>query len=198
MYKNPIIERDEKIAYLEKEQLQLRRELPALRESLTKANKNLEAAQKNNIQKMNRYKQAALITEQKVAESIHTDSKSLNSNPHLIPLLALFQDRDDFEVDIANEAVKPVKEDLFLKYVAEDIEKSTRHKDISTSEVELYKERLVEVKQQVLEKVKARWMRPGRRDSICSQASSKRDREDDDENDMEKRNVKAVPCPPIK
>ena len=48
-------------------------------------------------------------------------------------------------------------------------------------QVELYKERLGDVKNQLLESVKQRWIRPGgRRDSFCSvtSGSSKRDRDE--------------------
>ena len=48
-------------------------------------------------------------------------------------------------------------------------------------EINLCKERLGEIKNQLLDSVKQCWISPGRRDSIGSQASinSKRDREDD-------------------
>ena len=47
------------------------------------------------------------------------------------------------------------------------------------SDADLYKERFGEVKNLVLETIKKKWIRSGRRDRIGSQASSKRDREDD-------------------
>ena len=56
-----------------------------------------------------------------MAETIKTDPSFLANNPHLISLLSLFQDRDDFDVDVENGIVKPVQEEFFLKAVAMDI-----------------------------------------------------------------------------
>ena len=53
-----------------------------------------------------------------MAETIKTDPSFLANNPHLI---SLFQDRDDFDVDVENGIVKPVQEEFFLKAVAMDI-----------------------------------------------------------------------------
>ena len=105
----------------------------------------------------------------------------MTNNPHLISLLSLFQDRDDFNVDTENDTVEPVQEQEFLKGVVKDIEALTSQSDVSSSEAELYKERLGEVKNLVLTSVKKRWIRSGRRDSTASQMSfnSKRGREDD-------------------
>ena len=64
-----------------------------LQENLMKASKQLEALEKNQNQKSNRYRQAALVTEQKVAETIRTDPSFLTNNPHLISSLSLFQER---------------------------------------------------------------------------------------------------------
>ena len=63
VYKNPIIERDEQIALLQKQASELKKEIPTLRENLTKTSKKLEAVQNAQIQKASRYKQAAHITE---------------------------------------------------------------------------------------------------------------------------------------
>ena len=61
------------------------------------------------------------------------------------------------------------------------IEEIAKQTDITTSEADLCKERLGEVRTLVLESVKKRWIRSGRRDSTASQMSrlSKRDREED-------------------
>ena len=72
-------------------------------------------------------------------------------------------------------------EDTFLKETLSNVlyfaSQSTEAQPV---EVELCKERLGDVKNQLLESVKQRWIRPGgRRDSIGSINSSKRDRDDD-------------------
>ena len=129
--------------------------------------------------KTNLFKQAAQVTEHKVAETIKSDPSFLTNNPHLIPLLSLFQDRDDFTIDAENDIVKPIQEDEFLKSIAIDIDSLSHDRETNPSEAELLKERLGEVRNLVLENVKKRWIRKGRRDSIGSQTSSKRGREDE-------------------
>ena len=183
VYKNPIIERDEKISTLQKEQLELKKQLPNLQENLLKAKMELEAMQKAQNLKTNRFRKAALVTEQKVAETIRTDPSFLTNNPHLISLLSLFQDRDDFNVDTENGMVRPVQEKDFLKGIVKDIESLSNQTDVTSSESDLYKERLGEVKNLVLESVKKRWIRPGRRDSTASlmSSNSKRGREGEDD-----------------
>ena len=93
----------------------MKKEIPILKEDLMKTKMKLEAVKKAHSKKSNRYKQASLITEQKVAETIRivgTDSNFLY-NPHLISLLTLFQ--DDFDVDAEKELVRPVSEESFLQ-----------------------------------------------------------------------------------
>ena len=191
IFKNPVVERDEKILQLEKEQNVLRKELPILQEKLKKSSKQLEAERKNKKQKLARQTHALRITEQKVAESIRSDPTFLSNNPHLIALLALFQEREDFEVDEENMIVKPVKEKDFLRAIQNDIVKLNEKSELPLPE-NLCKERLVEVKNRVLENVKDRWFQPsgnGRRHSNASQIStgSKRGRNGSDEDANEDR-----------
>ena len=112
------------------------------------------------------------ITEHRVAEAIKSDFTFLTENPELLSLLALFQDRDDFNV-VENKVIEPIKEDAFL----ENISKSIHDPNASPEfEGELAKERLGEVKNKVIEGLKGRWIKPGsngRRDSIGSFASDK-------------------------
>ena len=187
VYKNPIIERDEKIIALQNEQHVLKNQLPTFQEELLKTKKEMEAMVKAQQIKNNVFRQAALVTEHKVAETIRSGSSFLTDKPHLIPLLSLFQDRDDFNVDAENEMIKPVQEEDFLKGIVMDIESLSQQTEVSVSEADLYKERLGEVKNMVLETIKKRWIRPGRRDSMSSQVSSKRDREDDNMADKNSR-----------
>ena len=74
--------------------------------------------------------------------------------------------------------VTPIREEEFLKGIAINIEASAQQKGTLPSETELYKERLGEIGSLVLENVKRRWIRPGRRrDSIASHSSSQRGRD---------------------
>ena len=150
-----------------------------MQEELLKTRKELEAMQKAQSIKTNLFRQAAQVTEHKVAETIRTDPSFLTNSPHLVPLLSLFQDRDEFSIDTENDMVKPIVEEEFLKGIAMNIDATAQQKETLPSETELYMERLGEVRNLVLENVKKRWIRPGRRDSIASQTSSKRGREDD-------------------
>ena len=114
------------------------------------------------------------------------DPGFLRSNPHLISLLALFQEREDFEVDEENMSVKPLNEEQFLSAIENDIAKLDEKSEPSAVPEELCQERFLEVKNQVLENVKARWFHPGgslRRLSNASQLStgSKRGRRGSDD-----------------
>ena len=72
--------------------------------------------------------------------------------------------------------VRPVQEEEFLKGIVKDIESLSKQTDVTSSESDLYKERLGEVKNLVLESVKKRWIRSGRRDITTSQMSSNSNR----------------------
>ena len=117
-----------------------------------------------------------------MAEAISLEPTYLRDNPHLVTLLAVFQDRDDFDVDCESGVVKPVHEDTFLKEtlkVVMDI--SSEESTGKHVELDLCKERLGDVKYQLLESVKKRWIRPGRRDSIGSLGSTNSKRPSDDD-----------------
>ena len=105
------------------------------------------------------------------------DPSYLKDNPHLVTLLAIFQERDDFNVDTENDIVKPVHEDTFLKII---IDITSQQKEILPEQLEQCKERLGDVKNQLLDTVKQRWLKPGRRNSFGSivSGSSKRDRDE--------------------
>ena len=60
-------------------------------------------------------------TEHRVAEAIKSDYSFLTDNPHFISLLALFQERDNFEVDVDQDIVKPIQEEGFLQIISKDI-----------------------------------------------------------------------------
>ena len=180
IYKSPIVEKDEMIKALVKEKEQLGKELPILKEDLTKVKSQLSAVQKSVKQKSKQINQASSITEKRLAEAISLDPSYLKDNPHLVTLLAIFQERDDFDVDTENEIVKPVHEETFLKETEKNVmDLTSQQTEILPDHVEQCKERLGHVKNQLLDSVKQRWIRPERRNSICSIASStgsKRDR----------------------
>ena len=187
IYKSPIVEKDELIRILQKEKENLileqdrsMKEYPKLREDLTKTKSQLDAIQKK--VKTHKINQAKEITEKRLAEAISLEPTYLRDNPHLVTLLAVFQDRDDFDVDCESGVVKPVHEDTFLKEtlkVVMDI--SSEESTGKHVELDLCKERLGDVKNQLLESVKKRWIRPGRRDSICSLGSTNSKRPSDDD-----------------
>lgn len=196
-YKSPIVEKDEIIIALQKEkevlrqeQDQLKKDFPEMQEDLTKLKSKLVAVQKTVRQKSNQINQAAAITEKRLAEAISLDPSYLRDTPHLVTLLAVFQERDDFDIDAENKVVKPVHEEAFLKETVKNMMNlSNLESENQHIEIEQCKERLGDVKNQLLESVKQRWIRPGRRDSFGSQASynSKRDREDDTDFDRSNR-----------
>ena len=83
----------------------------------------VEVERKVRKQKQARQIHALKIPELEVAQSIKSDPGFLRSNPHLISLLALFQERDDFEVDEENMVVKPVNEEQFLCAIESNLAK---------------------------------------------------------------------------
>ena len=123
-----------------------------------------------------------MITEKRLAEAISLDPSYLRDTPHLVTLLAVFQERDDFNVDSENGVVKPVHEDTFLKETMDKVLSLSSQQSLDPPiELEQCREQLGDIKNQLLDSVKQRWIRPGKRDSICSLASnsSKRDRGED-------------------
>ena len=183
VYKTPIMERDDKINNLERQNKELSSELPELKEQVTKLTKQLEAEKKDKALKESRVSKAMRITEERVAEAIKTDYTFLVDNPQLITLLALFQERSEFDVDVENEVVKPIEDQGFLEVITNHIESITHPGELPVP-MDLVKERVGEVKNKVLEGLKRRWIRKdgngaSRRHSISSMISnqSKRDRE---------------------
>ena len=185
-YKSPIVEKDEQIVMLEKEKEclrleteKLKTELPNLKENLTKTKSHLSAVQKTVKQKSKQINQASTITEKCLAEAINLDPSYLKHDPHLVTLLAIFQDRDDFEVDTENQVIKPVHEDTFIQETVKNVTEFANEQDDSVQG--LCMKRLGDAKNLLLESVKQRWIPPGRRDSISSNISgvSKRDRDED-------------------
>ena len=188
VYKSPLLEKDEKIQALEKEKEYLSaqkenldREVPLLQENLTKAESKLNAVEKVVKLKTKQLSQATAFTERRLAEMISLDHTSLQGNPDMIPLLAILQERDNFNVDIENDLITPVHEENFLGETLKTVvDLSSQNPGI---QIDQCKERLGSVKNQLLDSVKQRWIRQGsgRRHSIGSSimsGGSKRDRED--------------------
>ena len=155
IYKSPMVEKDEIIATLlkEKEDLMLEKEnsgkdLPIHQENLTKAESKLGALEKAVKLKTMQISQASAFTERRLAEVISSGPSSLEGNPDLVPLLALLQERDNFNVDTENELIKPVHEADFLFETLKTVEcLSSRDPGIV---MEVCKERLGDVKNQLL------------------------------------------------
>ena len=148
-YKSPIIEKDEQIQALLSEQESLRleneklkKELPTLQESLTKTTSKLSPVQKKVHQKSKQINQASFITEKRLAEAISLEPAYLRDNPHLVPLLAILQERDDFDVDTDTQVVKPVHEDTFMKETIKNVmELTTKNSELLPIQVDQCKER---------------------------------------------------------
>ena len=105
---------------------------------------------------------------------------NLSENPDLVPLLAILQERDNFDVDSENEVIKPVHEEHFLSETLKNVENlSCEHPEIKIDEC---KEVIGSIKNQLLESVKLRWIKSDRRQSIGGSSivscGSKRDREE--------------------
>ena len=155
------------------------KEVPQLKENLTKAESKINAVEKAVRIKNKQISQATAFTERRLAEMISLNPASLDGNPDLVPLLAILQERDNFNVDVDNDEIRPVHEDLFLgETLRAVVDISGRNPEI---EIDKCKERIGTIKNQLLNSVKQRWIRPDRRHSIGSSimsGGSKRDRED--------------------
>ena len=135
---------------LEKENLG--KDLPICQENLTKAESRLGALEKAVKLKTMQISQASAFTERRLAEVISSGPSSLEGNPDLVPLLALLQERDNFNVDTENELIQPVHEADFLCETLKNVESlSSRDPGIVLEECKV---RLGDVKNQLLESVK--------------------------------------------
>ena len=75
---------------------------------------------------------------------ISLDPSNLEGSLDLVPLLAILQERDDFNVDTENDVIKPVHEENFLEETFKNVVSlSSRHPEI---EIDLCKERLGSIK----------------------------------------------------
>ena len=89
-----------------KERDVLVKEIPHLKENLSKSESKLCAVQKSVKVKVRQLNQASAFTERRLAELISLNPNSLDINPDLVPLLAILQERDNFSVDTENEVIK--------------------------------------------------------------------------------------------
>ena len=192
---------EKEMEILKQEAKKLQGDLPMLQESLTKTKYQLSAVQKTVKQREKQISQASVITEKRQALAISQgeDPAFLEDNPHLVTLLALFQERDDFNVDTENEIVKPVHEESFLKETLDNVMVlASEQPQTLPAQVELCRERLGDVKNQLLESVKQRWIKSGRRNSICSLASESSKRSRTGEDDFEDRSHRIRTSSPVK
>ena len=140
----------EKLLLLEKAQ----ERMPALIQEL----KNTKAVLKSRKEEQRigeaRFNLANKIAEERIAETVRTSPDFMTDNPHLISMLAVFQERDQFEVDVLTGDIKPNNEDDFLKVIADDVIKFAKQTDHSPFTIDQYKDRLKELKSHVLGKMK--------------------------------------------
>ena len=166
---NPIVEKDLQIEMLRKEQ----EKMPALIQELKNTRAILRTRRDEQNVNDSRLKLARKFAEQRMAEAIKSDTMFLTNNPHLISMLAVFQERDQFLVDPVTADIKPLNEDNFLKAIKDDVIKFSEEEENPPFNKLQYNERIDEVKNQVHEKMKEdKRFYPGtttnsRRDSIA-------------------------------
>ena len=177
---NPIVEKDTRIQLLEKEQ----EKMPALEQELKNTKAVLRARRKEQAMEDVQFKLAKNITEQRTAENIKNSPSCPSIYPHLVSMIVVFQERDQFTVDPATADIKPNKEEYFLQTICNDVNLYADQEDSPLFSKQDYKERLLSLKSKVLEKIKedkrffpgtsdSLIVRAGRRDSTSS-TSSKR------------------------
>ena len=161
---NPIQEKDTKIAALEKQIADLKVEasdIPALKEGLTKAVSELKAIKSNSRSSQRRLSFARNVTEQRMVELI-TDGSPFK-DPHLASVYSATLNEDEFVIDEDTNQVKPIS-DSFLKKVEENCDLNDKQQI----------EKLTNLKNQILEKVKVTKSRRDRSRSVSSNSSGKR------------------------
>ena len=171
---NPIEEKDKKIAALEKNLELLKSketEIASLKEALTKSTSELKTAknhQRTSIRKLNFTKTA---TEQKLVDSI-SNPDGFHADPILIGVYSATLDEDEFDFDENKETATLIegrsRKEIFLKSMEEKIDPKNKE----------HQERFMEIKNQVLEKVKATQISRARSRSVSMSSrgnSQKRD-----------------------
>ena len=141
---NPIQEKDQKIAELEKiitEHNKAAAENNNLRELLTKTKAELSYVKKNSLVLNKKINFTNKVTEEQLLAALDNPN-SLSENPHLVSVYSATLNEDDFELDEKQEIVKPIKEEFF-----KNLEEKINSADASQID------RLNILKNQVLEKV---------------------------------------------
>ena len=149
---NPIEEKDKLIAALEKrvESLKTKEDdVNKLREDLCKSVAEIKILRNENKTSLKKLNFTKNVTEQRILESI-SDPDGFHADPVLIGLYSATLDEEefDFEETKENEVIDQAtrsRRDAFLKNIEDKV-------DLKNSE---QKERFFEIKNQVLEKVKA-------------------------------------------
>ena len=172
---SPVEERDAQIENLKKELEILQKEVQEnnnLKETVTKIKAENNIAKKTTWQLTRKLNLTRKTSEMKLAEMI--SSGSLDDSPHLITSYAACLFEDDFDFDIENYVIVP-KNESFLKNI----------EDGCNLEDEKQKERCSRVRHQVLDRVKklitSSPSRGGRRQSIGSLCSQKRELEESED-----------------
>ena len=99
-----------------------------------------------------RISHANKLTEMKAVEFITSDPHPLQDDPHLLSMLALLQDRDQFEVDPVLHLISPISEDTFLCTISEGVSNFLAKNPKVPRES--YLEKVKVMKEQVLVKLK--------------------------------------------
>ena len=159
---SPLEEKDRRISSLTKQVEELRNEVSEvteLKESLTKAKAKLKIVNNLSTNSKKRLSYAKNVTEQRMVEAILTETP--HEVPHLASIYSATLNEDEFEMDESSNLIKPLS-DNFLKKVEENCDLSN----------ETQKERLNNLKNQILEKVKLTRNRRDRSRSTGSTGSS--------------------------
>ena len=172
---NPIQLRDSRIQELEQEVA----DKNALQENMLKMKAELNLAVKNASIANAKVKFARKVTEERLKECLPVPSFEDDHSDVLVLLMSALVDEDSFEVDPETDSLKP--KETFLK----DIEDSL---DLSSDDLGI-KDRLQDVKNKLLEKVKAAPVRH-RRLSFSSTSSIERKRRSSTELVSEKNSVR--------
>ena len=159
---NPIEEKDNQIAELKKALDESRKEVSevtAIKDCLVKTKNELVIARKSSTLRSRKIEFAKKITEQRMSNSLSNLSSDLEEE--LVNLYSTLVDEDNFEVE--DDRILP--QDDFLKNVEEKL--------AIRGDIPAELERLEQVRNKILERVKQKKSgRHGRRDSISSVGST--------------------------
>ena len=170
---NPIEEKDKKIAALEKTVDRMKNkdeEINQLKELLCKTTAELKTAKNSHNTTLKKLDFTQKATEKRLVDSI-SDPAGFHADPVLIGVYSATLDEGEFDFEETSESEDSrSRKDKFLKEMEDKV-------DLKNPE---HKERFMEVKNQILDKVKATQVsRMRSRSASAASQSSKRDRSSD-------------------